>query len=243
MAKKVSELMEQAAKYDHLASVFKYMDPNQHVYYYFKHLEKINMALHLINEFHHTNTGKLRIFLATPDLTKIDVYLNNKKLVMDGGYLNASGCFDLSPGKYQIDIRSTEKTSKKLASGTTTVHAGLLTTTVLAQNLGFYSYYDDYRVPQGESKIRFLHLSEDMPTIDIAVKNRDIVFPNLSYLQISEYLGITPMTIDLEVRIAGTKTILYSMPKTKFLADKGYTIALTGLLKEKLEVIFLKEDE
>ena len=43
------------------------------------------------------------------------------------------------------------------------------------------------------------------------------------------------MTIDLEVREAGTKKIILPLPKSKFLPNEAYTIVLVGSTREKLE--------
>jgi hypothetical protein len=87
-------------------------------------------------------------------------------------------------------------------------------------------------VPFGEAKIRFLHLAVDLTAVDFAVKDRDVVFPNIAFQQITDYLGLTPMTVDLELRTAGCKQVILPMPKLQFKANETYTIVLFGSKNE-----------
>ena len=75
--------------------------------------------------------------------------------------------------------------------------------------------------------MRFFHLVYDIPALDFAVKDRDVVFPTVSFQQVTDYLGLTPMTVDLELR-AGSKQIILPMPKLKFKANETYTIVMIG---------------
>ena len=96
------------------------------------------------------------------------------------------------------------------------------------------------RVPVNESKVRFIHLSPDTPPFDIAVKDRDVVFPKVTYKQATEYLGLTPMTVDLEARVADTKTVLLPMPRVQFLPNESYTIVFLGMTNNEPELQFIK---
>ncbi len=96
-------------------------------------------------------------------------------------------------------------------------------------------------VPLGESKMRFLHLAAETPPLDLAVKNRDIVFPNVLFQGITEYLGLTPMTVDLELRISGSKQVVLPLDRLQFKANESYTLALLGSLHEGLELLMINE--
>lgn len=92
-------------------------------------------------------------------------------------------------------------------------------------------YLNQPEVPLNEAKVRFIHLSPDTPPLDIAVKDRDVIFPKVSYKQATEYLGLTPMTVDLEVRMSGSKEIVLPMSKVQFKTNDSYTIVFLGLSK------------
>lgn len=241
MDKKISELVEKSAKYDQLAASFKYTDPNQHIFYYLKHLKNMNKALQLLHMQSLESKGNLRFIHGWPDNSKIDLYLNDKKYLTDFSYKDISEYIELLPGSYQIDIFTSEENSKKKASEKIIIQAGFSYTSVMVNKHTLFSYLNDSKVPQGESKIRFLHLSSDAPIVDIAVKNRDVVFPCLSYFHTTEFLGLTPMTIDLEIREVGSKSVICPIPKAHFRANEAYTILLVGIQKEKVEAIPIKE--
>jgi hypothetical protein len=98
-------------------------------------------------------------------------------------------------------------------------------------------------IPKDETKLRFVHLSPDSPTFDIAVKKGDVVFPEVKFEQTTEYLGLTPMRVELEARIAGSKNIVLSFPTLTLRPDQAYTLVALGFVKEQplLEVILLED--
>jgi hypothetical protein len=105
----------------------------------------------------------------------------------------------------------------------------------------FLTVSDDEMVPPGETKVRFLHLSPTAPKVDIAVKKGDVIFSDLEFRSVTNYLPLTPMTVDLEIRLAGTKDVVLPINRVNVKPDLAYTIAVVGLPGEtpRLEAIFL----
>ncbi len=103
-------------------------------------------------------------------------------------------------------------------------------------------YLDDPTVPSGETKVKFIHLSPDAPAVDIAVKGGDVIFPDISFKQATDYLGLTPMTVNLEARVAGSKNSVLSVPNVKLSPNQAYTIVAVGLANgtPELEALLLK---
>jgi Domain of unknown function (DUF4397) len=146
----------------------------------------------------------------------------------------ASNYLALKPGKHHIDIYPTGNSVDSVLNKRITIEPGKSYTLAAidsVKKMRLLPYLNQPEVPPNESKIRFLHLSPDTGSLDIAVKDRDVVFPNLSYKQATDYLGIMPMTVDLEVREAGTKNVVLPMPKAQFRPNETYTIVLIGLSK------------
>ncbi len=102
---------------------------------------------------------------------------------------------------------------------------------------------DNHSLPQGEAKIRFINLSPNSPNLDFAVKagEGDVVFPNVPYLKASEYLPISPMTVNLEIRFTGTKMIIFPLDKSKFEENIVYDLISVGCVDEnpKFDVLTL----
>jgi hypothetical protein len=104
-------------------------------------------------------------------------------------------------------------------------------------------YHNQSEVPANEAKVRFIHLSPDTSALDIAVKDRDVIFPKVSYKQATEYLPLSPMTVDLEAREAGSKNVILPMPKVHFKANETYSIVFVGQSNGEpaLQTIVIKE--
>jgi hypothetical protein len=249
--KNVSECLEKAAKYELLAQFYKYSDPNLHIHYYLKHLNSINMAIHTMHQYpdllqEDMSEAKIRFLHTSPDAPKIDIYVNNTLLTNGISYKMHTEYMTLPLGKHQIDLYPTGNTDNCLLSKKVTVEHGKSYTIAIIgrmKNLRLIPFLNQPDVPGGEAKIRYLHLSPDCSALDIAVKDRDVIFSDISFKKVTEYLGLTPMTVDLEIREAGTKNIILPMPKSKFLPNEAYTIVIVGSVKGKpgIEVLPIRD--
>jgi hypothetical protein len=241
-----SDYLQRAAMYDLLAHNVKYTNPNLHMQYYLKHLKYMNKAMQMRNIQQTQGEGRVRFLHTSPDAPDIDIYINGQMHVKHLPFRVASNYLPLKPGKYHIDIYPTGNSVDSVLNKKITVEPGKSYTFAAinpVKKMRLLPYLNQPEVPANESKIRFLHLSHDTGALDFAVKDRDVVFPNVSYKQASEYLGIMPMTVDLEIREAGTKNIILPMPKAQFRPNETYTIVLIGLSKEEpaLQAMILKD--
>ncbi len=187
----------------------------------------------------------IRFLHAAYDVGNLDIYLNGQVNLSNFAYKTAVGFFRIPSGTYQIAVYPAGEKEKSLVSKRLQIkHLSLSYTIAIAGKadcMEILSFENSVDVPIGEAKIRFLHLAFDTSALDIAVKARDVVFPKLHFAAATYYLGITPMTVDLEARATGGKEIVLPLPKMKFLADHAYSIALTGSARRlpNLEAIVL----
>ncbi|MDP4171687.1 MAG: DUF4397 domain-containing protein [Bacillota bacterium] len=188
----------------------------------------------------------IRLIHAAPQAANVDVYVNENKIVKNFSFKQISSYFTLPPGKYQIDVYPEGNMTEAVISKKIEAVDGKSYTLAVIEgekHLRLISYLNEAMVPHNETKIRFIHLSPDAPAVDIAVPNGDVVFENVSYKQATNYLALTPMTIDLEARVTSTKQIALSLPKLKFRPNVAYSIIAVGYAKEKpeLETLIIKD--
>jgi hypothetical protein len=229
---------EKAAAYDMMANYYKYLNPNMHIYYYQKHLEALTKA------FQSTRTesrpvpqgslqkGIIRFLHGSTDTQNVDVYVNAIMVFKNLPYKKVSNYLSLPSGKYHIDVYPTENQVTSILNKRITVEAGKIYTLPFIKSEKQHrllSFEDQLDVPQGETKFRFMHLASNAPAFDLAVVKGDVVFPNVSYKQVSRYLGLTPMTVNLELREAGTKRVIIPLPNLQFKENEVYSIVATGL--------------
>jgi len=243
-----SDYLQKAAMYDLLALFFKYTNPDLHMQYYFKHLKYMNKALNSmrIDSERVHETAKVRIIQASPDAPNIDIYINGKRMVRDLPFKQISDVLALKPGKYHIDIYPSGNMVNSVLNKKVTVEPGksyTWTTIDSVKKMRLLVYQNQPVLPVNESKVRFIHLSPDTPALDIAVQDRDVIFPKVAYKQATEYLPLSPMTVNLEAREAGSKKVILPMPKAHFKANEAYSIIFVGQSHEEptLQMIVLKE--
>jgi LPXTG-motif cell wall-anchored protein len=78
--------------------------------------------------------------------------------------------------------------------------------------------------------VRFVHASPDAPAVDIAVANGGpVLFSNVPFKGVGDYLPVDAGTYDLEVRVAGTETVALSVPGVALADSTVYTVFAMGL--------------
>ena len=92
------------------------------------------------------------------------------------------------------------------------------------------------RMDQRRSMVRFSHLSPNAPTVDITLPDGTPLFQNVSYKQITQYLIVDPMNYTLQVRLAGTPTVVLTVPNVNLSPGMSYTIYAIGLVGESPEL-------
>jgi hypothetical protein len=84
----------------------------------------------------------------------------------------------------------------------------------------------------GKAHVRFVHASPDAPAVDIAVANGGpILFSNVPFKGVGDYLPVDAGTYDLEARVAGTETVALSVPGVTLEEGTVYTIFAMGLVE------------
>ena len=97
----------------------------------------------------------------------------------------------------------------------------------------------------GKAMIRFLHLSPNAPAVDITLPDGTVIFSNVSFKQITPYIDVAPMNYTLQVRVAGTSSVVLTVPNVNLVADKYYTVYAIGLAggEPELKALLLLDGE
>ncbi|MFJ7364013.1 DUF4397 domain-containing protein [Peribacillus frigoritolerans] len=228
---------QKSGTYDLLSSNNKNSDRQLHDYYYHNHLKSLENSTHINEQINGLLPAQIRFFHAAPTAPSFDVYVNEMHILKNFSYKESNGYLPLSPGKYQLNIfRSGQNTSPllscKMALEIGASYTIALSPTAANESLKLLPFEDNPSVPPNEAKVRFIQLSHDLLSVDIAVKGGDVVFDQLHFRKASEYLTIHPMIVDFEVRIAGTKEIALPLPNKAFQENTSSTIYLIGSNRE-----------
>ncbi|WP_129688808.1 DUF4397 domain-containing protein [Gottfriedia acidiceleris] len=192
------------------------------------------------------NLAFIRLINVLPKKISLDIYINGTKFISNLTYKESTQYLTLPSGVQFVEIFKTNDQSKLIHSEQITLLTEQNYTIAIGHNLdqiSLFSYMDNNFLTQGEAKIRFINLSPNSPNLDFAVKagEGDVVFPNVPYQKASEYLPISPMTVNLEIRLTGTKMIIFPLYKSKFEENIVYDLISVGCVEEnpKFEVITL----
>ena len=91
---------------------------------------------------------------------------------------------------------------------------------------------DDLSSPAaGKAHVRFVHLSPDAPAVDVALAGGGaVVFGNVAFKQFEGFTPLDAGTYNLEVRVAGTGTVVLPLPGIMLDAGKIYTVFAKGFV-------------
>lgn len=226
---------------------------NLFVNYYYKQYESAQRLI--TNNIHFTknseksskvNIAFFRILHASPDTPLINIKIDGTNLNINLEFKDSTQYFPINVGNHLIEAITLDAGSKSIDTQPMYFEFNNYYTIVVSGKFDdaiLTVFLDNLFVPLGETKIRFVHLSPDTENLDLAVKKGegDVVFSNISFNGCSEYLPLTPMTVNLEIRLSGTPTILFPLYKSKFVENKIYNLVAVGLQKgsPKFDIIVI----
>lgn len=176
----------------------------------------------------------LSVINASPDAPPLDFYLdNNKANNYSFGYGNGIDYISALTGKRQATFRATgSATSYK--TDTITLQASKyysLFLTGTTGNQGYLLLNDTIVKPaDGKAAIRLVNVSPDAPAVDLAIKGGPVLVANKSFKGFSGFIPVAASSnYTLEVRQAGTSTVLATVTKSAINNGSIYTVWLQGL--------------
>ena len=177
--------------------------------------------------------ARVRVVHASPDAPAVDVWVNGAPAFKNAPFKGITQYAELAGGNYDVQVVPAGATTPVVIKGTLGFGAGKDYTVIALgklANIAPLVLEDNNAIPEmGKAHVRFVHASPDAPAVDIAVKNGPVLFKNVAFKGVGEYLPVGAGTYDLEVRLAGTNTVALSVPGVKLDNQTVYTIFAMGL--------------
>lgn len=181
-------------------------------------------------------TGGVRVVHASPDAPAVDIWVDGSKALTDIEFNEATGFAQLPKGKYNVQVVPAGATQPVVIDADLRINPLKDLTVVAVGYLGSIEplVISDFawRASKNRALVRFVHASPDAPAVDIAVANGRTIFRDVEFKDVSRYLRVAGGEYDLEVRVAGTKTVALEVPGVMLENGKAYTIFATGTLAE-----------
>lgn len=177
--------------------------------------------------------ARVRVVHASPDAPAVDVLVNDGVAFGNAPFKGITDYASLAPDTYNVKVVPAGATEPVVIEADLMLETATDYTVVAVgelENIEPLVLIDDNRPPAaGKAHVRFVHASPDAPAVDIAVKNGPVLFSNVAFKGVGDYLPVDAGTYDLEVRVAGTDTVALDVPGVKLQAGGVYTVFAMGL--------------
>ncbi len=179
--------------------------------------------------------ARVRVLHASPDAPAVDVYANGTKVLSNVAFKSASDYLAVPAGTYTFDVRpaGAAAASTPVLSATADLKADTDYTVAAVNKLAQIQakvFVDNNAAPgAGKAHVQVIHASPDAPAVDIAVKDGPVLVSNLAFGEQKGPLPVDAGTYNLEVRAAGTSTVVLPLDGVQLKAGTVYTFVAAGL--------------
>jgi LPXTG-motif cell wall-anchored protein len=181
-----------------------------------------------------SDMARVRVVHASPDAPAVDVWVDGSVAFSNAPFKGITDYASLAPATYNVQVTPTGATEPVVIDADLTLEANTDYTVVavgLLAEIEPLVLVDNNSAPAaGKAHVRFVHASPDAPAVDIAVANGGpVLFSNVPFKGVGNYLPVDAGTYDLEVRVAGTETVALEVPGVALADGTVYTIFAMGL--------------
>jgi hypothetical protein len=180
--------------------------------------------------------SKVLVTHASPDAPGVDLLVDNTIAGTNLTFPNSTAYLDVDAGTRNVKVNVTG-TSTTAIEANLTLDANKNYSVFAVNNVASIEpvvIEDDLTVPaSGKAHVRFLHLSPNAPAVDITLTDGTVVFANYMFKEVKNSGAFTPLdasSYDLQVRLAGTSTVVLDLPGIALTAGKIYTVFAKGLV-------------
>lgn len=181
-----------------------------------------------------TATARVMAVHASPDAPGVDLLVDNVKVNSTPlTFPNNTAYLTVNAGLRNVKVNvagtSTTVINADLPVAANAVYSVFATDSVAG--LTPIVLIDTLTTPAtGNAHVRFIHLSPNAPAVDIALQGGAVVFANKAFQQYTAFTPLPAGTYNLEVRLAGTSTVVLPLPGVALAAGKIYTVWAKGFV-------------
>lgn len=194
------------------------------------------------------DTARVRVIHASPDTPSVDVLVNDElALFSSARFGDVTDYAEVPANVYDVKVVPAGAGPDAAAiEADLNLFYGTDYTVVAVETFDSIRplvLVDDNELPEaGQARVRFLHAVPDAPAVDIKVAGGPFLFQDLTFESVGDYVTVPMDNYTLEVRVAGSDTVVLSVPNVAFLGGSTYTMLATGLLENGSLSTLLAED-
>jgi hypothetical protein len=178
-------------------------------------------------------TSDVKVIHASPNAPGVDLLVDGAVAGRNLMYPENTGYLAVNAGTRNVKVNVT-------GTSTTVINADLslmqgVSYSVFAvdsvSKLSTVVLTDDLTAPAaGNAHVRFIHLSPNAPAVDIALAGGAVVWSNKKFKEYTVFTPLAAGTYNLEVRLAGTTTVVLPLPNVTVASGKIYTVFAKGFV-------------
>lgn len=176
-------------------------------------------------------SARVLVVHASPNAPAVDLLVDNSLKGAGLAYPANTGYLAVPAGSRNVKVNVTT-TSTSVINANLDLMAGVNYTVFATDSVSKLAplvLTDDLAAPaSGKAHVRFVHLSPNAPAVDVAVTGGPVVFGNKSFKEFTAFTPLDAGTYDLEVRLAGSSTVVLPLPGITLTAGKIYTVFAKG---------------
>jgi hypothetical protein len=186
-----------------------------------------------------SSKSKVMVVHASPNAPNVDVRINNSVALTNVAYPTNSSYTELNSGSTNIKVSPTTTTTYVI-DATVNFEANKNYSVFAVDSVSKIKAAvttDDLTAPAtGKAHVRFFHFSANAPAVDIAVTGGPVLFSNRTFndqattATLSNFTPVDAGVYNLEVRVAGTSTVVLALPNITLTSGKIYTVFAKGFL-------------
>lgn len=176
--------------------------------------------------------ARLRVVHASPNAQDVDILIDGEVAFANIPFNRVAGYEPAPAGSRTVQVVPAGADEPVLAELPVELGAGQDYTVVVAGKAPLIEpllLQDSNSLPPAsQARLRFIHLSPNVPEVDLARQGGSQLFSNVPYKNPGAYISVTPGTYNLEVQIAGTGVTALDAPEVTLDGGQVYTIFMTG---------------
>jgi hypothetical protein len=177
----------------------------------------------------------LRVAHMSPDAPAVDVWLDGAAVLTGVPYTTFSNYLDIASGSHLVQVFVAGTSENPVIDATLEFVTGSATTVAALGLLGNGSFgpvvlEDERTGSPSDCWVRFIHGAGDAPAVDITLTDGTVLFGNVAFGESADFLPVAPGSYGLQVRLAGTDTVVLSFAPVDLAAGTVLSVFATGSL-------------
>ncbi|OEH93256.1 DUF4397 domain-containing protein [Bacillus solimangrovi] len=194
------------------------------------------------------NTSMVRIIHASPDAPAVDIVIDGEIVVENAAFKAVTDYLTLSAGEHEVKIYATgtEDEQDPVIEADITTDADKAYTVAAVNtvdNIELVISEDDLALTEGMTKIRVGHFSPDAPPVNVGLKDDKVVFEDVSFKDITDFVELEADTYNFEVVTSDNEQPVLDLSGTKLDKNTVYSVYAINMLDsiEPLIVTYVVE--